>query len=881
MTVEAPARVLIADDDPTTRQLTRVVLEQAGFFVVEAVDGTQALQAYESARPDLVLLDVEMPGLDGIAVCRALRQRRDARYVPIVMATGLEDIASIDAAYAAGATDFIPKPINWALLRHRVRYILRSSQAARELGKSEEKFRLITESSGDFIAMLDRQGQRLYSSPSYRAVFGEHDLQGTDSFREIHPDDREAIRELFRDTVESGEGREARFRWIGSDGGVRYVESKGNVIRDDEGNVARVVVVSRDVTERTRQQEKIEGLSRITAVLGGINSAIVRIRDRRQLLEEACRIAVEHGHFTFAWVGMVDPQSRAIVPVARAGRDQGFLQVARYSADADVPEGRTIAGRVVRGKRPVVSNDIANDPQLKHGPEALERGFRASVGLPLIVGGQCAGVLALYSSVPGFFDEAEMRLLEELAGDISFGLDHIEKEAEVHHLAYYDTLTGLPNRRLFQETLATLTEASRRGATKLVVMVLDVRGFHVVNDNLGRHAGDALLKSVAQRLRETLAPSDTLGRIGGDQFGVILTDIANDAQVAGAVGRVFAALAPPFDWGGEPIHLHAKAGASLFPTPTDGATADALLTNAEAALKKAKASPGQWLFYAPHLNAALANRVSLENALSRALEQREFRLLYQPKVDLRTGRARSLEALLYWNEPHKGITAPGRFISVLEETGMILEVGGWVVRQAMEDLRRLRKRGFGALRIAVNVSPLQFRQRDFPGYLAAAIGGPVDGLDIEITESVMMEDIESCIAVLWKLREMGIGVALDDFGTGFSSLSYVARLPATALKIDKSFVDDMTGNPGRQSIVAAIISLAHALGMKVVAEGVEAEAQAALLRQLGCDEMQGYLYSRPVAIEAVEALLSRPLLAGDFAAGEVHDHAHGEVEPRL
>jgi diguanylate cyclase (GGDEF)-like protein len=388
-----------------------------------------------------------------------------------------------------------------------------------------------------------------------------------------------------------------------------------------------------------------------------------------------------------------------------------------------------------------------------------------------------------------------------------------------------------------------------------VVIVVDVRGFHVVNDNLGRHAGDSLLKLIAQRLRDNLGPADALGRIGGDQFGVILTDIAHDAQIASAVGRIFGALAAPFEVAGQSIRLIVRGGAAVFPTATDGATGDALLTNAEAALKKAKASPETWLFYAPHLNAAIANRVALENSLARALDARQFQLLYQPKVDLRTGRVASLEALLYWNEPGKGLTPPGRFIPVLEDTGMILNVGSWVVRQAMEDLRGLRRRGFDALRIAVNVSPLQFRQKDFPAYLAAAIGGAAHGLDIEITESVMMDDIEGCIAVLWKLREMGIGVALDDFGTGFSSLSYVARLPATTLKIDKSFVDDMQANRGRQAIVSTVIALAHALGMRVVAEGVEAEGQARLLRDLGCDEMQGFLHSRPTPIEEIEALL--------------------------
>jgi diguanylate cyclase (GGDEF)-like protein/PAS domain S-box-containing protein len=851
-TAAAPI-VLVVDDEPTTRHLTRVALEQAGFTVAEAGDGLAGLAIYPQLLPDLVLLDVEMPQMDGITLCRLLRERRDARHVPIVMATGLDDIASIEAAFAAGATDFIPKPMNWALLRHRVRYILRSSEAARELGKSEEKFRLITESSSDFIAMLDRDGHRLYSSPSYRALFpGE--LVGTDSFREIHPEDREAIRRVFRATVESGEGREARFRWLLGDGSVRYVESRGNVIRDDAGEVSRVVVVSRDVTERTLQQERLERMGRINAVLSGINSAIVRIRDRDELLEEACRIAVEHGHFSFAWVGLVDASSQAIVPMARAGEDMGFLEGARFSARTDVPEGESLAGRVVRGKRALVVNDVG-DSALRLRAAALARGFRSLVGLPLVVAGESVGVMVLYSPIPGFFDEAEMRLLEELAGDISFGLDHIEKEREVHHLAYYDPLTGLANRRLFQETLATLTETSRRGSGKLVVMVVDVRGFHIVNDNLGRHAGDALLKHVAQRLRASLGTADTLGRIGGDQFGLILTDIESDSQIAGAVGPIFAVLADPFELAGQQVRIQVRAGASVFPTATDGATGDALLTNAEAALKKAKASPETLQFYAPQLNAAIANRVALENALSRALEARQFQLLYQPKVDLRSGRATGMEALLYWNDPDRGRVSPGRFIGVLEETGMILDVGAWVLRQAMHDLKKLRARGFDALRVAVNVSPMQFRQRNFTAYLDASIGGDTRGLDLEITESLMMEDIDACIEVLWKLRDMDIGVSLDDFGTGYSSLSYVARLPATTLKIDKSFVDDMARNPGRRAIVSTVITLAHALGMKVVAEGVETEPQAKLLRELGCDEMQGFLHSRPAPLEEVEALL--------------------------
>ena len=849
---ERTARILVADDDPTSRHLARAVLEQAGFAVEEVVDGLAAVAAFERELPDLVLLDVEMPGLDGLSVCRTIRERRDGRQVPIVMATGLDDMASIEAAFAAGATDFISKPVNWALLRHRVRYVLRASNAARELAGSEEKFRLITESSSDFIAMLDRHGRRLYTSPSHLQLFEADDLVGTDSFQEIHPDDREQIERVFRETVESGVGQGAQYRWVLRDGSVRHLESRGNVIRAPDGSVERVVVVSRDVTERTIQEEKIHRLSRIRAVLSGINSAIVRMRERDALLDEACRIAVEHGEFAFAWAGLVDPATRDIVPVAWKGAEQGLLPVGRFNANDE--RGSALAARAAGTMRPVAINDLANDPDVRKAGPALDRGLRSQVALPLVVGGEARGLVFLYSRVPGFFDAEELRLLEELAGDISFGLDHIEKEREVHHLAYYDTLTGLPNRRLFQETLATLVEARRGVGGMLAVVVLDLRGFHVVNDNLGRHAGDALLRQAGTRVRSRLAAGDILGRIGGDQFGLILAEIPQAAAVGTILERIFAALREPFQVDGETVHLSFKAGVSVF--PSDGGGADALLTNAEAALKRAKVSAETCRFYAPDLNAAIANRVALVSALERALEEREFTLLYQPKVDFRTGKAPSLEALLYWNEPQGTVVPPGRFIPVLEDTGLILEVGAWVARQAAEDLKALRSRGREA-RIAVNVSPLQFRQKDFPAYLAAAIGPEAaGGLDIEITESVMMEDIESCIEILWQVRRMGLGVALDDFGTGYSSLSYIARLPATDLKIDKSFVRDLESSPARQPIVSAVVSLAHALGMSVVAEGVETEEQALLLRELGCDLAQGYLYSRPAPLARVESWLA-------------------------
>jgi diguanylate cyclase (GGDEF)-like protein len=740
----AASLVLIADDEPTSRLLTRQALEHAGFRVAEATNGADAAKEFERLRPDLVLLDVDMPEMDGYSACAAMRGIRGERGIPIVMLTARDDLESINRAYAAGATDFIAKPISWALLGHRARYFLRSSRASL----------------------------------------------------------------------------------------------------------------------------RIERLSRMNAVLSGINSAIVRIRKTQELLDESCRIAVQEGHFAFAWVGMIDAASGEISPVARAGDEQGFLDGARFTIREDEADGQTLVGRVARGALPIVSNDIAGDG-LRRGRQALERGFRAVVALPLLVDGACIGVMALYSSMTGVFDEDEMRLLRELAGDVSFGLEYIRKEQKLHHLAFYDALTGLPNRRLFQERLVALTEASRPGARRVVTIILDVRGFQAVNDNLGRHGGDKLLRLIAQRLRETLRASDTLGRVGGDQFGVILTDIGTDAQVAPLLEKILEALAAPFPVDTRGTRILVKAGVTVFPNETDGATAETLLSNAEAALKEAKASPEAYLFYAPHINAANSSRMAMEGRLLQAIEKQLFELHYQPKIDLRSGEMTGVEALLRLNDPESGeLLPPYRFVPLLEETGLIVEVGRWLLGRAARDLVRLQAAGHRRLRVSVNLSTVQLRQKDFTAYVTQAVGDAgIDGIDLEITESVLIDDLARHFGILQQVREMGMGVALDDFGTGYSSLSYLSRLPANTLKIDKSFIDDMLMSPGKLAIVAAIISLAHALEMRTVAEGVETEDQVRLLRRLGCDEIQGYLAARPMPVEALEAALrargSRWMPAGE------------------
>jgi diguanylate cyclase (GGDEF)-like protein len=386
--------------------------------------------------------------------------------------------------------------------------------------------------------------------------------------------------------------------------------------------------------------------------------------------------------------------------------------------------------------------------------------------------------------------------------------------------------------------------------------MLDLERFRSVNETLGMAVGDALLKKLARRLALALPGSATLARVGANTFAVAAGPLR-----AGEIGdvlqhRLLASFDEAFDVEGRQLRLAARAGIALY--PNDGADAAALYVNAEAALKNAKQSGDRYLFYRQQMNAHVAERLALENRLRVALGEEQFTLYYQPRVDLASGRISGFEGLLRWRCPQQGLVAPAAFIPLMEETGLILQAGRWAIARASADYAAWSAKGYAPPRIAVNVSALQLRQDGFVEQVltAAAAGGPyADRLDIEITESMMMTDLDGNIGKLAALQAAGMQVAMDDFGTGYSSLSYLAKLPVNSLKIDRSFVRVMLQSPEHRAIVSTVVSLGHALGMKVVAEGVETEEQRALLLQLRCDEMQGYLFSPPLAPEAMESYL--------------------------
>ena len=447
-----------------------------------------------------------------------------------------------------------------------------------------------------------------------------------------------------------------------------------------------------------------------------------------------------------------------------------------------------------------------------------------------------------------------MKLLTELAGDISFAIDHLEKQERLTYLAYYDALTGLANQSLFLERVAQSSRSALGAGHKLAIVLIDLERFKSINDSLGRTAGDELLKKVAQWLTRYTGDANLLARLGADHFAVLMPAIQPEDDFEHLLADMMKAfLEHPFRLNDAIFRIAAKAGVALF--PEDGADTDTLLRNAEAALKKAKSSGERYLFYTQSMNEMVASKLTMENQLRLALSRGEFLLHYQPKVNLVSGKVTSAEALIRWNKPDAGLVPPGHFIPILEEIGLINEVGRWAMRQANADYLRWHTAGLVPVPIAVNVSALQLRSRTFFDEVRQLVESDVRtaaGLELEITESLIMEDVKHSISSLQAMRALGLTIAIDDFGTGFSSLSYLSKLPVDTLKVDRSFVIDMTAAPEGLALVSTIISLAHALKLTVVAEGVETEEQARLLRLLNCDEMQGFLFSRPVSADAFE-----------------------------
>ncbi len=688
--------VLIVDDDAGSRLLMRRALERAGFVVSEAADGTSAVAAVEAGACHAVLMDVEMPAMNGYEACKAIRSKPGGAHLPIMMVTGRDDVASINTSYQAGATDFLAKPINWNLLGHRVQYLVRGGRLVQELEESEGRQRAMLDALPDLLLIVDAQGRivdRLGATDNHPFLAGGTtcELKVTDL---VEGDAARAIAHALDDCRVRNERTEVEFECL-RQGTQRRFETR--IVPYDRG---RLLLVLRDVTERHR--------------------AANRIRE----------------------------------------------------------------------------------------------------------------------------------------------------------LAFFDPLTQLPNR---QYLLQLLEEARREAATtgeRFAVVRINLDQFKRINDSIGHGAGDALLQAVASRLGTFLklesdgAVTMPLARLTGDEFAVAIRHLQSDADIQVAINNIRSAFASPFLIRHRDFFVTCTIGVAVF--PDHGQFADELLRTAGLALHEAKTSGGnRGIIYGEHMRARSVARLELETELRRALDSDELFLAYQPQIELSSGRIASVEALVRWRHPARGIVPPDEFISVAEESGLIVPLSDLVMRHALKQISGWWQQGCRDLRVAVNISGAQFEAPGFPDWVFAHLdeaGLPGACLELEITESLLMADDEAAARAVRAVRELGVHVAIDDFGTGYSSLAYLKHFPIESLKIDRSFVADLGRDSNDAAICAAIIAMGRQLGLKIVAEGVETREQLQFLTTHGCTLAQGFYIAKPVEAAEMGKLLKlgsneKPIMA--------------------
>jgi len=852
--------VLHVEDNPLDAALIARVFEEAGYEVAWTRVDTQV--AYESALrspPDVVIADYQLPQFSGLGALEVLK--RAGLDLPFVLVSGTVGEEKAAEAIRLGADDYLlkdrlgrlPAAVEKAVERAAHKRAKGEVEAGLRRAQSMAKLaHVITAPDGAFESwsetlpqLLDLDADRLPSST--RAWL-----------KLMHPQDRALFRAKALEAGKSRQRSDVEYRMRRADGATIHVRQTMEPLGAETSPDARPRWFNtlQNITEIIAAEERIRRLNRVHAVLSGINAAIVRMHSRQELFQECCRIAVEAGRFVMAWIGVVEDKGSMVKAVASAGDVRGFFAAAPMGGREGEPGGHGLAGRAIRSRLPVILNDLNAEPRPPVRKELAERGINSLALIPVIVDDEAVALLALYAGDAAFFDEEEMRLLTGLAGDVSFALGHLEKAEKVVSLSYYDPLTGLPNRTLFHERLKLQLQDVARQQGRIALLILDIERFKTINDTLGRQAGDALLKEVATRIEHGLHPASWAARIGADHFAIVVPGVATEGELGRRIeerlGEIFAA---PFTAAGPELRLSARVGIALF--PDDGADAETVFRNAEAAVKNAKVTGDRYLFYTQAMTERIAETLSLENKLRQALEQEQFVLHYQPKVELHDRRIVGVEALIRWQSPELGLVPPNRFIPLLEETGLILGVGSWALRRAALDHRGWVEQGLKAPRVAVNVSQIQFRQRDFVQVVEQAVldGVAPTGIDLEITESLVMHDVQSNIEKLNAVRGLGIKIAIDDFGTGYSSLAYLAKLPVQTLKIDRAFINSMLEDPNTAALVQTVISLAHSLRLGVVAEGVETEQQANVLRLLRCDEMQGYLFSKPLPLAQMTALL--------------------------
>jgi diguanylate cyclase (GGDEF)-like protein/PAS domain S-box-containing protein len=858
-----PVRLVLVEDVPTEAEIAVRQLEAGGFSCTwKRVDSEEGLRrTLAEHKPDLILSDFTLPGFDGLSALEVAREI--VPDTPFIFLSGTIGEESAIDALQRGACDYVLKT-NMARLAPAVRRALNETAVRRARQGLEQQLRDIVLTSQDWIWEHDPDGKFTFSSDSVRTILGysPEEIVGKQASQFVHPEDLAAL-DFAMHTLGPRQrtATNLQARWRHRNGSYRWLERNMLVLLGEDEQVIGFRGSERDFTERRRQEKHITRLTRVLKMLSGVNGAMVRIRQRREILVEACRLATTVGGYASAMVALVEPGTRTARPAAWSGAlDAQEAQQLTFTI-GDTPEDDTsITGRVLRSGTLLVCNDLQTlDLPLQARMRLIDVGYRSVVTFPLVVDRTPVGALMLTSFDVGAVGDEELRMLRELVANLSFALQYLHKEDEVRFLSYFDPLTGLAKRGLFCERLVRSLEPriGRRGTP--AVAVLDIEQLSNINDSFGRHAGDLLLQQVADRLKRHFDSTELLAHFGAGTFGVLMEAAGDeDEAVHWMQEQVIAVFRAPFNVDGRGIPVDVKCGFARY--PDNGNDANALVQNAEAALRSAKSTGEKYQHHRLELSAAVVSRMTMEHRLRGAVERQEFELHYQPKFDVRTREIRGLEALVRWRDPEAGLVMPSVFLQLIENSGLIVPLGDWILRQAANDLRRWQGAGLTPGRVAVNISPVQLRRRTFADHLLDLVGewrSEDAGIDIEITEGVLIDDVSSAVSQLRVLRRSGVRVAIDDFGTGYSSLSRLAELPVDMLKIDRSFVSQLTSSGTGRTVAETIIALGKAFNMTTLAEGVETPEQFELLAHLGCDQSQGYLHARPLPAADVEPMLPK------------------------
>ena len=736
--------ILVVDDTAANLVVLTEYLSSHGFTVAVAQDGEESIERARFMQPDLILLDVMMPQMNGFEVCRHLKEDGETKHIPVIFMTALSDFSDKLTGFSVGGIDYITKPFQIEEVLARVNMHLGIQAMQRRLAKQNLQLR-----------------------------------------QEI----------AVREQVEAALQR-------------THNELEERVVQRTAELAQAIASLKDENAERRRVEEAL--------------------REREQKIRRL---------FESNIIGIYYWQLDGTISEA----NEAFLQITGYSRQ-DLIEGRVRWSALTPDDYQAADQRAVEAMQQSGICPTYEKEFICKDGsrVPVLVGA-------------AFFEHSQDK-------GVAFVLDlSARKKAEqrVHFLAHHDALTGLPNRLLLQDRIRQAIIHARRAGTQVAVLFIDLDYFKRINDSLGHQLGDRLLQAVTERLLHCLREGDNLGRLGGDEFVLSVYSLIETNEAALVARKTLDALEQPFVIDGHELHLSASIGISLY--PDDGTDVETLMRAADAAMYHAKEKGRRnYQFFTPALNKAVHRRLIMETRLRHALSTDQFALYYQPQINTERGTIFSSEALLRWRQPGREPVSGGEFISIAEETGLILPIGEWALRQACRQLKHWHDSGYPELQVAVNLSPRQFYQPNLLSMVERILqesGIAADRLDLEITESILLQRSDENIAMLKQLSALGVQLSVDDFGTGYSSLAYLQRYPVNTIKIDQSFIHGIEQNANDRALVAAIIAMARSLGLKVLAEGVETAQQAAFLAEHGCLCVQGFYYSAAAPPEVLTNML--------------------------